>query len=145
VALSGCVRDIEIENQEARVTSIGPIDLDTAGNVIINYTLQDPEGDDQDVQVQICTAADQNCGTAVEGRGGDPTTRVPTIPAGTDVPHEFRWAPWCGRWEGTEQTDSDPDTEYVAGIFVLGTSTTPLYSEPFTLADLGATDGDCAE
>ncbi len=142
---TGCVREIDIENRDARITSIGPLGLDDADNVIVQYTIRDPEGDDQDLQIEICTAPGEQCGFAAEGIGGDPTSRVPTVPAGTDVTHEFRWAPWCDRWRGTERIPSEPDQEYVVGITVLTGSASPVYSEPFTLTDLGTTGGDCPE
>lgn len=145
LSLTGCAREITIENEDAYVSSVGPLALDEMQNVVVHYTLRDPEGDDQNVQITVCEAPDQQCGVAVEGLGGDPTTRVPTIPADTDVPHEFRWSPWCGRWQGENRLDSNPDEEYVVGITIRTGSSDTVYSEPFTLSALGTTGGDCAE
>lgn len=145
LSLTGCAREITIENQEGHVSSIGPIELDEAANVIVHYTLRDPEGDDQDIRVDVCSAPDEDCGIAVEGLGGDSTTRLPTVPAATDVPHEFRWAQRCGRWQGQDLVESKLDRSYVVGITVTNSPTGTVYSEPFTLNALGATAGDCAE
>lgn len=143
-AVTGCAREIDIENQDASVTSIGPIDLNSAGNVVVPFTVRDHEGDDQTVLVQICDAPDEGCGTAVVAPGSDPLDRLPTVPRRTDVLHEFRWDVWCGRWFGQELEPSDLDSEYVVRIEVITGEAEPVYSEPFSLSGLGATEeGSC--
>lgn len=141
---AGCVRDIEVENQEAIITSVGPLEIDARSNVVVLYTIRDAEGDDEDVRVEICEAPEDDCGTAVEGLGGDPTQRVPTVPQGTDVLHEFRWNPWCGRYVGTDRVTTELATEYVAAVRVLRSETPPVVSSPFTLEGLGVVEArDC--
>ena len=144
VATTGCVRVIEIENQDAHVTSVGTVEFDGRFNVVIEYTILDPEGDDQDVRIDVCEGADRDCGVAIAGLGGDPTTRLPTVPEGTDVLHEFRWNPWCGRYVATDLVETDTTTEYVASVRIVGTESDPLFSNPFTLEGLGASEErDC--
>lgn len=144
VAATGCVRDVETLDEPAVVTSIGPITTGADGNVVVSYTLRDFEGDDQTVRIEICDADGEDCGPAVQAPGGDPTTRVPTIPENTDVLHTFHWNPWCGRYVGADLTASQIDAEYIVSIEVADTETGPVTSEPFTLESVGLLNaGDC--
>ena len=143
-AATGCVREIDTLDEPAEVTSVGPIATDDADNVVVSYTLRDFEGDDQTVRVEVCTVDGEECGPAVQAPGGDPTTRVPTVPENTDVLHTFHWNPWCGRYVETDLVGSEIDAQYIVSIEVLGTETGPVTSEPFTLESVGLVSaGDC--
>ncbi len=142
-SLAGCVREVEIENQPAEVTSVGALSVDANQNVIIGFSIRDFEGDDQLISVDICDAPGDNCGVAEVAVGGDPLDRVPAVPKNTDVFHEFRWAAWCGRWLDQELVPSAPDDEFVVAVSVLPSMSDPVYSEPSSLAALGAVDGAC--
>jgi hypothetical protein len=144
LAVSACAQEITIENERAQVTSVGPLSIDERGNLVVPFTLLDHEGDDQAVAIEICDSEDTGCGPAAEALGGDPLDRLPTVPKGTDVPHEFRWQPWCGRWLDGELEPAALDDEYVVGLRVVSDDGEPVYSEPFSLAGLGAPEpGEC--
>lgn len=142
-ALTGCVREIDIENQPATITSVGALSLDDRANVVVPYTLRDLEGDDQIVAIDICDGPDDTCGIAEEATGSTPLDRVPTVPKDSDVLHEFVWQPWCGRWVDQQLETLDVDDEFVVRVTVLPSNDDPVYSEPTSLTALGADVGSC--
>lgn len=139
----GCVRQIDIENQPASVTSVGPVSLDERQNVLVPFTVRDIEGDDQVVVVDVCDAPNDNCGAASIALGSDPLNRITTVPRDTDVLHEFRWQPWCGRWLDETLEPVGLDDEFVIAVTVLSSESDPVYSEPSSLAAMGAEESDC--
>lgn len=136
-ALAACAQEVFIENLPAAVTSVGPIRAAADGAVVVSFSLLDDEGDDQRVGVLICDAPGEGCGVAHAGPGTPSLERVPTAPPGQETLHEFRWAPQCGRWDGTDNIASDLDTPYVFGIELLETQAAPVYSPEFRLDELG--------
>jgi hypothetical protein len=114
---------------------------------VIPYLLQDPEGDDQSVKVQVCQWDGQQasqCGVAVQARGGDGSTFVPTTPAGACILHLFHWDVGCGRFVGTNNPEppsramiDSVDQPLVARVSIVGSDETSSQTEPFTLDDIG--------
>ena len=144
LACTACAQEIDIENQDATITSIGPLSSAASGSIVVPFTLRDREGDDQTVAVTICMAPGEDCGAAAEANGGDPMHRLPTVPKQSDVPHEFRWDTACGRWIDGELEPAVLDTEYVIGLRVVSGDPEPVYSDPFSLAELGVAEvGEC--
>ena len=140
----GCIREVDIENRDAEVTSVGPLaPTDTTEAVVVTFTIRDFEGDDQNVSIQICDGPDDNCGTAAEAAGGDPLSRVTAVPRDTDVEHEFHWDASCGRWVGGELEAMGADQEFVVAVSLLPSQSEPVYSAPTTLAELGVSEGSC--
>lgn len=135
--VGGCGdQPLETSNRTARITSVGPVELDERF-VEIQYTLRDREGDDQNVDVEICPAAsegDRDCMTPVQGLGGDGTERLPTVPKDTDVPHRYAWRVGCGLVDGEQCRTVDLQTAYVARV-TLGNADRSETSAPFTLSD----------
>lgn len=126
----------------------GSVRLTRDGNaLVIPYLLQDREGDDQRITVELCEwngSEAVSCGVAVQSAGGDGTNFVPTTPAGTCVLHVFYWNVGCGRFvatdgEGTPQPVflDDVDQELVAQVSVVGSDDEPTQTEPFTLGGIG--------
>ena len=139
----GCSEQIVVDNQDAQLVEVGPVTADNQSAVsprvpTIPYTLNDPEGDDQDIRVEICEAGGANCGYPIQAADSDGTTFVPTTPQGTDVPHLFRWDAACGRLSSNEKLwiATDLETSYEAKITVLRTTQVKT-TEAFTLKDLG--------
>lgn len=142
LALTSCVREVDIENARGEITSIGALAMDDAHNVVIPFTVRDLEGDDQAVAVDICDAPGDNCGVAFHG-GGDPLDRLPTIPKNSDVLHEFHWAAGCGRYLDDGFVPQALDDEFVVALYVLPSDGDAVYSEPTSLAALGAAEISC--
>lgn len=141
----GCGEDLSTVNQSARVTSVGPV-IPHDWGVYVQYTLRDAEADDQSVTVQICPTDEadaEDCPVPVQGAGGDGRSSLPTLPAGTDVPHRFSWNAGCGLVDADSCVQSELSTEYVARIRIDAPDDTEdaepgfVTSEPFTLEDIG--------
>ena len=131
--------DVDQYNQPAQITSVGPVAFDGSA-VLIDYTLDDAEGDDQAISVGICPEDDDggvDCPTPVSGAGGDGRTRLPTTPRGTDVLHRLSWNVGCGRVDDDQCLETDPETTYVAYLSIDGNDRT-VASPPFSLSGLGA-------
>jgi len=136
---TGCVDQVDQYNQPGRITSIGPIRYDGSA-VLIDYTVVDPEGDDQAIAVGVCPADDEgspDCPTPVPGTGGDGHRSLTTSPRGEDVEHVLSWNVGCGRAGDGECPETDLETSYVADVSIEGSDET-ISSAPFSLADLGA-------
>jgi hypothetical protein len=147
--LAACSETIDIDNADARITSVGALDVVTENGapryVDVTYSVRDFEGDDVDVIVEICNAAGTSCGVAWQGAGGDGTFRVITQPYDTDVPHVFRWDAACGSVVADARTDAELGASSIFRISVQD-GDTHLDSMPFSLADLGfAALPACAE
>ncbi len=139
---SACVRVVEIENEPAQITSVGPL-VAEGPHLAVEYTIRDFEGDDQAVDVTVCEAPDDACGPAYAANGGDPLQRVPTVPEGTDVLHEFWWDVACGRIVDGERVATDAATEYVVRVAVRGSDDEVLATEPFTIDQFVLDDREC--
>lgn len=109
----GCGETIEVDDRPAQVTGVdAALAVELAGQpqfVEVTYTLRDYEGDDIDLEVEVCDASN-TCGVAWQAPGADGTYRLPTEPFDTDVTHVFRWDVGCGRVlggavEGVNLTD----------------------------------------
>lgn len=138
----GCGEETIEEGTAPALTSIGP--LEVRGHAVdIYWTVRDDDGDDVDIAVFICR--DQNCGAAIQARGGDGTSRLPTVPAGQDILHLFAWNYDCdagvagGYFDGTNRVGAQTDLVYRVRI-VLETTGEELESMNFTLEDLGITE-----
>jgi hypothetical protein len=107
----------------------------------IPYVIQDPEGDDQEIQVQVCSWDDGtlvDCGFPVQGSGGDGTSNIPTTPAGACVLHVFHWNVACGRFlEDSSREHTDVEDEIVVRMQLADDDDNWTTSEPFTLGDEG--------
>ncbi|MFB6374768.1 MAG: hypothetical protein ABEN55_16980 [Bradymonadaceae bacterium] len=139
LAGAGCVTPVEQYNQPGRITSVGPVEFD-GSSVLINYTLLDPEGDDQSLQVGICPKDKEgstDCPTPVTGAGGDGRQSLPTPPRGENVSHVLAWNVGCGRVADGNCPKTKLETSYVAYLSLEGSEKT-VSSAPFSLADLGA-------
>lgn len=138
--VAACSETIDIDNADARITSVGALDVVNADGaprfVDVNYSVRDFEGDDVDVIVEVCQADGSDCGVAWQGAGADGTFRVITQPYDTDVPHVFRWDVGCGLVIGEARTDADPAASLIFRISVAETGIA-LDSMPFSLSDLG--------
>jgi hypothetical protein len=115
--------------------------------LVLPYLIKDIEGDDQAIKVEICQWDGQEataCGVAVQARGGDGSTFIPTTPAGSCILHLFYWDVGCGRFVGTDGGASPSramidsvDDQLVARVSVVGSDEAPRQTEPFSLADIG--------
>ena len=138
--LAACSETIDIGNADARITSVGALDVVSESGapryVDVTYSVRDFEGDDVDVIVEICRADGTACGVAWQGPGADGTFRVITEPYDTDVPHVFRWDAACGAVIADARVDAELGVSSLFRVSVLGADT-HLDSLPFSLTDLG--------
>lgn len=128
--------DVEQYNHPARITSLGPVEFQE-NSLLIDYTLFDREGDDQALQVGVCTKnVDRgvDCPIPVGGVGGDGRDRLPTVPEGSDVPHRLSWNLGCGLVDGNSCVETDLDQSYVVHMSLEGRDRT-VSSAPFTLSE----------
>lgn len=162
----GCDETIEIGNEPAVVTVVGPVRGEAPGfepsssppsdgRVFVGYALRDTEFDDVDIVVTVCACAEQSgdedectreaCGFAIQGQGGDGTSRLPTLPPWAELDHAqhtFVWNAAAGRVSEDGVLASTATTRYVVGIAVQGDADDPLFSTPFNLEALGVTLDD---
>lgn len=135
----GCGEIIEVDDRPAQVTGAeAALGVEVSGElrfVDVVYTLRDYEGDDVDLNVQVCDAGGR-CGAAWQAPGGDGTYRVPTEPFDTDVPHVFRWDVGCGRAVGASVEGVGLTDELRLKIGVVG-SDSSAETPVFTLETLG--------
>lgn len=124
-------------NRSPSITSIGPLRFDGT-HLRVEYTLRDPEGDDQSVYVGVCEGDDNSseglCPAPVEGAPSDGRSSLPTVPKGEDVSHQFAWNVGCGRIGSGTCRPTDLDQNYVVRIRLEGTDQT-VASESFSFAE----------
>lgn len=123
IGIAGCGENEPASqyDQPASLTSIGPVTFD-GQSVVVDYTLRDPDGDEQDIDVGVCRddgdLPDGRCPTPVEGALSDGTSSLPTNPAGEDVTHRFAWNVGCGRFRPSQNQclETKVDRSYVFRI-----------------------------
>ena len=138
VSASGCGDSATVPNGPPTVSNVQVTNVDTE-TIGIQYEISDPEGDDHRLFFEVCEAQNggtSQCGTALEGPGGDGAALVPTLPPGEKVTHVFHWRVGCGRFVGSERVDSQVSTEYVARVYVDGRKGEAAASSSFVLNDL---------
>lgn len=140
---AGCSDKILTPNQDAtliEVTEVRAASFDgiSAKLVAVEYTVEDAEGDDQDIIVTVCHADDSACGYPVQGAGSDGTSYVPTSVGGEPVTRQFVWDIGCGRLADGARLPTSLDQEYITKLNIRGQQA-QLISEPYSLTGLGIT------
>ncbi|MGM0556374.1 MAG: hypothetical protein ACQEVA_08365 [Myxococcota bacterium] len=145
---TGCGDSIDAPDGATTIRNLQPTLSDDSSTFTFEYEIMDPEGDDKRLRFEVCEADDNGasveCGTPVQGPGGDGTDFVPTVPGGEFVVHVFRWDLGCGRFVGTERRNVEADTDYIGRVYI-DTAEEPVAStDPFQLSqDALSAETDC--
>ena len=134
---SGCLDAFTVENLDPIITSIDPVYND-AGNLRIDFTVNDFEGDDTSIIFEICEGGGVNCGFAeIDPTRTDLLSRIHTQPKKTNVRHSIVWDVSCGRLnkDGT-RLQTDGGTEYLVKLAIKDQTDSSKESENFVLNEL---------
>lgn len=145
---SACGDSVDAPNGATQIMDLRPVVAEDGSTFEFSYLIMDPEGDDKRLRFEVCESGDggdlAECGAPIQGRGGDGTDFVPTLPAGEFVEHVFRWDLGCGRFVGTERKSVEAATEYVGRVYIGAEEQPAATSEPFDIpSDALTADTDC--
>ena len=88
----GCTEPIELSNLAPRVRH-NSLEVRDGEPVDVYYTIEDAEGDDVDIAIDVCTTTD-SCVSMTKSPGGDGTKNLPTLRR-ERVLHRFVWSAAC--------------------------------------------------
>ena len=123
---AGCTEPIEVSNLAPRVRH-NSLDVADGAPVDVYYTVEDAEGDDVDITIEVCTGP-TSCTSMTESPGGDGTSNLPTRRR-ERVLHHFIWNAAC---------DIGPEEAVFIRITPQDTGLgAPADSDTFSLSEIG--------